>query len=1008
MTTAFWKKFFSGLHSSLAIFHSPFLLLFIIHYPLSIIHCGAQLTGIRTFTISSNGSSPQILSLKKHSKGYLLAGTSDGLYRFDGSRFTAFAMSGEIKDKSITAIAEGKEGMVWVGFRNGEIGHMRDKTVELLKAEEGHPAVAVTCILADTSGTVYFATAGEGIYFYTNQRFYNINMDDGLSDNYVYELYTDNRRPTTDDRRPTTAAVNILACTDRGINHISVQRQGNGYTKHVRAFTSADGLPDNIVKCLYPQTKNTETVYSIGMQDKGIGYYMPSREQNKFSYTGEWTYGQVNSIIATDNQLWAATESNGIVVTSPRPSSREQAPTSIAYHPEFIKADNLLADDEGNIWFTSFNKLVRTNGAHLENVIPIDAKLFAQIHTLLADSRGNFWVNTNEGLVKYSFSTQQLLWQAKAIDLKEITVKTDVTALYEDKFGNIWIGTLGRGVIMMDAVTGKTRNLTEERLLVNGSILSISGLGNDIWISSLGGVVRCTLNEGNTSITKPYSFSEFSEISSIGSNYIYTIMPDSKGRTWFATDGKGVIVYDNGAFTTYNERNGIKSSVIYNICEDKLGNIWFSSLNNGLYKFDGKKFQNVSTAQGLNDATITSLTVDAKGNVVAISGKGFNIIDPHNNSISYLDAGNDAEQLNTDLNCISVTDAIYTVSSKGIVRYVPTATRTKPHIVLNAVQLFLKDIPPGREPKFDYDENNFSFSYTGISFSHPDKIRYQYKLEGLGNQWITTKDDNINFPKLAPGKYTFHVRASINDRFEGSDEVTYSFVIHKPFWWQWWFITLLIVVIVGGIWWYVKEREKRVHFLERTEKEKIRSQFETLKSQVNPHFLFNSFNTLISVIEDNPENAVQYVEHLSDLYRKIVTYRDKDLITIKEECELIDDYFFIQKKRFGDNLQFNCYVSEEDKKKYLIAPLTLQLLAENAVKHNAISSETPLNVELYTEGKSLVVRNNINKKFTAERGAGMGLQNIQKRYELLSNTPIEINKTDRFFIVHIPLITVES
>lgn len=278
----------------------------------------------------------------------------------------------------------------------------------------------------------------------------------------------------------------------------------------------------------------------------------------------------------------------------------------------------------------------------------------------------------------------------------------------------------------------------------------------------------------------------------------------------------------------------------------------------------------------------------------------------------------------------------------------------------------------------------------------------------MNKEWISTKDNNFNIPKLSPGNYTFRVKASINNQFADSNEASYSFVIQKPFWLQWWFILPVIFILSSAFYYYIKNREKRVKRWERSEKEKIQSQFETLKSQVNPHFLFNSFNTLISVIEEDQQMAVAYVEHLSDLYRKIVTYRDKDVITLKEEIEIINDYFFIQKKRFGNNLQLKNNLSEEEQILYRIAPLTLQLLAENAVKHNAISSETPLIIELSIMQKSLIVKNNLNPKVSSEKGAGMGLENIVKRYKLLTKEEVVINKTNCSFNVNIPLLTVHS
>lgn len=196
--------------------------------------------------------------------------------------------------------------------------------------------------------------------------------------------------------------------------------------------------------------------------------------------------------------------------------------------------------------------------------------------------------------------------------------------------------------------------------------------------------------------------------------------------------------------------------------------------------------------------------------------------------------------------------------------------------------------------------------------------------------------------------------------------------------------------------------------MERLEKEKIQSQFETLRNQVNPHFLFNSFNTLISEIEDDPKKAVQYVEHMADFFRSIVTYREKDVISLGEEILIIKDYLFIQRKRYGNAFLVNINISPEEQQQYYLAPLTLQLLAENAIKHNAILKEKPLVLDIFIEAGQLIVRNNINPKLHPEKSAGLGLQNIQKRYELLTKKSVAISNDNEFFTVIIPLIKREN
>jgi len=241
--------------------------------------------------------------------------------------------------------------------------------------------------------------------------------------------------------------------------------------------------------------------------------------------------------------------------------------------------------------------------------------------------------------------------------------------------------------------------------------------------------------------------------------------------------------------------------------------------------------------------------------------------------------------------------------------------------------------------------------------------------------------------------------------FSSAPEASFIFTIKSPFWTNAWFIVLCFVVAVVIILIIIKSRERTINKYNRLEREKIRSQLETLRSQINPHFLFNSFNTLISEIEEDPHNAITYVEKFSDFYRSIVMNREKDIITLEEEIAILNDYAFIQQKRYGRALHINIKVTKEEGKSYYITPLALQLLIENAIKHNVVSLEIPLTIELYIDDNEyLVIKNNINKKLQQEKGSGMGLQNIQKRYELISRKSVIVENNDKFFIVKIPLL----
>ncbi|WP_428657925.1 sensor histidine kinase [Runella sp.] len=191
---------------------------------------------------------------------------------------------------------------------------------------------------------------------------------------------------------------------------------------------------------------------------------------------------------------------------------------------------------------------------------------------------------------------------------------------------------------------------------------------------------------------------------------------------------------------------------------------------------------------------------------------------------------------------------------------------------------------------------------------------------------------------------------------------------------------------------------------ERLEKENVQAQFTALKSQVSPHFLFNNFSILTSLVETNPALSVQFINRLSKAYRYILEHSDHERINLKTELSFIETYIFLLNIRFDDKLQVSIKVSEQEAKQYSIAPLTLQLLVENAVKHNRMSAEQPLKVSIFTYDNYLVVSNPIQARLKPEPSTRLGMKNIINRYKLLTDCPVLVKEQNNLFIVQIPLL----
>lgn len=221
------------------------------------------------------------------------------------------------------------------------------------------------------------------------------------------------------------------------------------------------------------------------------------------------------------------------------------------------------------------------------------------------------------------------------------------------------------------------------------------------------------------------------------------------------------------------------------------------------------------------------------------------------------------------------------------------------------------------------------------------------------------------------------------------------------------FVTLLITFFITAIHELVFFYKQWKHHFSRSvrlERDKIQAKYEALKTQVNPHFLFNSLNSLTTLVDDN-ENAVAYIQDLSEFLRYMLTSRDKDLVLLREELQLLRKYISLQESRFRDSLNINLDVPESAWH-YALPPLILQMLVENCIKHNIISKENPLKVSIRANGNSIVVENLLQKR-PGVTSTGQGLKNITGRYNLFSVREVRIEETATVFRVTIPLLTVE-
>jgi ligand-binding sensor domain-containing protein len=921
--------------------------------------------------LTESNTSIKINDVAQDNKGYIWLATDAGLYKFNGRNFKLIPDS--IK-KPVSSVCSHKDA-IYIGYATGNIGYVYEERVHPIDIHNHRPTKAINKLYTDGSGVLWACTE-DGLFIINHEYSLLLNKQTGLTDNYTYDVLS-------------IGPGKILVATDIGLTEYDLEK-----IKNVKHYTTRNGLPDNIVRVLKPFAKE-EKVW-LGTQQSGIAIFdKRSRTISTPKYQQPWTWGQINDILViNENKMWVATE--------------EGYALECQYHNDTLKVNALQLEGKkisrltmgksGIIWCAT-NQGITMLTAEYMNYIPLPTPYrLSAITAMACDKKNVMWVALNHSLYSYSLRGGELK--------QRHTLPVNITALYCDEMNRIWIGTLGKGLWYVDEL-GALKKVLDIPILQNESVLDVTGTDDRLWVAGLNGVEELSypgMFTGKITMLKLHN-----KVSGIGSDYVYQIYADKKNRIWMATDGAGICMYNNGVYKHWDSTTGFQSKVVYGVTEDGNGNIWVATLDNGLFVYNTYKWDHLTRTQGLQDINISAIDANKTGQVFVVNRKGIDVWYPMSKQFRNY---NNRQMLNIDsvspvlkLSARDMNGNVYIPFSEGLIIFknLYNAFDIRPTTHISSISVFFKDIKLGTQ-EFPYDKNHISFKFEGVNFANPERLHYRYKLEGYGDSWIVTNDESVTFPQLGTGNYTFRVQASLNNLFSSYGEASYSFSIGKPFWWRTWFIFAVLFAIVGGVYLYIKIREKNLQKVSSLQRERMVFEYEHLKSQVNPHFLFNSLNTLSTLIDENQDAAVNYTERLSDLYRNMLNYRDKDLIILSEELEILENYIYIQRYRFGDALRLVLNISEHIRETREIVPLALQLLVENAIKHNIVSTARPLIIIITATEDEITISNPLQSKISKEKGAGLGLVNIKKRYSLLTKRNITIETENKYFIVKLPLL----
>lgn len=903
-------------------------------------------------------------------------GTDNGLARYDGLRWhPVYLTSSELRVK-VTSLMEASNGYIWVGTDIGQIFYLdRARKVHFFDIEEGHPVKPVTAILEDKEGYMWFATYGEGVYVYTGSRLFNLSVDDGLSGNDIYAM------------TPTPSG-DIWIGTDDGINICSFKNE----EKSIKHLGLDEGLPDQIITAI--KSDKVGNVW-IGTFENGVVCFDAKTKQITKPFEN-LMQDEITSIDFFDNtEMWIGTQKKGVWRYQPESKMLRAVVNLNSMHSGEVT--DLLSDIEGNIWVSM------SNGMLLSCFRPFETleTNIGEIQTLFCDHNDQLWIGTKSGLYQIRENSTAISSTVRIAPEYDL----NITDIIEDNFRNLWIGTIDQGLFLLSP-EGKVKRIVTHDLSGN-TVMSMAAAKSNIWISTLQGVVSYPTNK-NLFNDPHVRFDLVDGTWQSNLHFVFQVFVDSKNRSWFATDGNGVYSIDGKTITQHKGNDDLLIRTVYSICEDHNGHMWFNTPDHGLIEYDGKKYKPLGLAEGLGNISISSIARVGTGDIIIANHRGIDVMEPDRRHFMYYGDEAGVKEIDPGFNSVATSkegNAFFSGRNLIIKYYSAKADLSiHPRTQLTKISIFEQPINPFTKTQFAYNENYISFDYIGLWYTSPESVNYKYKLEGYDRQWKVSRDHVASYSSLPTGRYTFYVKASENKFFLDEPLASYSFEIAKPFWLKYWFLGSIVLLGAGLFYWIVKSRERSSSRQAVVKKEMIESQLQALKAQINPHFLFNSFNTLITIIDENadkPEIAIEYVEKLSDFFRSILQYREQETITLEEEWELVQNFGYLLQKRYGANLRL--HMDKPIKDAYIL-PLTLQMLVENAVKHNVISEQRPLDVYIKVDEDCVTVCNNLQPKSRPEPSTQFGLQSIIRRYSLLTDQKVIIEQKNNTFKVCIPII----
>lgn len=808
----------------------------------------AQAYFFKNFSLEEGLIQSQVYTICQDKNGNLWIGTLGGISKYNGKQFESISTNDGLIDNSVTSIIEDKQGNVWVGTWTG----------------------------------ISIITCANEFALNCSTTFVNLTDKHGLSHYKINIIYEDSKG-------------DIWIGTDDGLTQISTNEQTKSdinflANKKLTNYTTLSGLSSKKVLSILEDKKGNLWTGT----DSGLCMYMPKESGNfmfkKIEFSNYTINCGINKIIEDEKgKIWFATQ-QGVFSYNPYNQLLTHVTANNAFNNVVIT--DVLESKRGELFFSTesqgFYKYV---SEIFEQYSTENGLKNNDIRVLFEDRESNLWIGTNSsGIFRYSNK------RFESINTEFGLTDNKIWSIFEDEFENLWFGTYGGGVTMYSPkektfntytsknglsgnrvyaiIKDKKNNMwfgTENGVSVLKGVHSQTVLNNpsfviyrsnngladnkvysilqdtdeNIWIATRGG-----LSKYSSKIISENKFKNYYKENGLADNIVRHIFQDGQENLWFATNNgisKLVSVSDKDeiSFENITKKDGLIGNTMISITEDIAHNLWFASYAGGISRYDPKtkNIINFSTDEGLSSDNVVLLTTDSENNLWLGTNEGISKLDIHQLNISgnaffkHYDKLEGFTGIETNQNAVfkSQSGMLWFGTVNGAIRYNPAEDKlniVKPIIQIKGLRLFYQTVSLTDKANFNYEQNHITFDYIGICLTIPEKVKYQYMLEGFDAEWSPVTDATFaTYSNLSPGNYQFKVIACNNDDLWNTVPAVYIFQITAPIWRKTWFYNISALLFILLIYILVKYRIRRIEKLNRTLEDEVALRTNQLYSQ---------------------------------------------------------------------------------------------------------------------------------------------------------------------------------